>query len=106
MTIILTALKTADNDPAPPMSAMGFTNHLRRNGNIFSLWQQDRKLDHRSALAENAQNGSGSNFKPIQLADIFSQVKTLGDAGEFIEDALKDEPCQCNDFFICGRRCR
>ncbi|KAJ6184264.1 hypothetical protein N7519_005565 [Penicillium mononematosum] len=89
MIILQTLMKgqTEDGVAVPPLLAMGFTEQLKRDGNITSLWPKDRKFDHRIELPENGDDNTGGD--KVRLADLLARVTDLTEAGEVVEQALK-----------------
>ncbi|KAA8642467.1 beta-ketoacyl reductase [Aspergillus tanneri] len=79
--------KTEDGVTVPPLLAMGFTEQLKRDGNITSLWPKDRKFDHRVEFPENG-DGESSGDK-VRTANLLAQVADLDEAGKVVEEALK-----------------
>ncbi|CAG8395028.1 unnamed protein product [Penicillium salamii] len=89
MIILQTLMKgqTEDGVTVPPLLAMGFTEELKRDGNITSLWPKDRKFDHRIELPEDGDANAGGD--KVRLADLIGQVTDLAEAGKVVEEALK-----------------
>lgn len=89
MIILQTLMKgkTEDGVAVPPLLAMGFTEQLKREGNITSLWPKDRKFDHRIELPEDGDSAAGAS--KVRLADLLAKVTDLAEAGQVVEDALK-----------------
>ncbi|KAL1845792.1 Type I Iterative PKS [Diaporthe australafricana] len=89
MIIVETLMKgrTADGNPVPPLLAMGFTEKLRREGEITSLWPQDRKFDHRIEVRED-DNGAGGADK-VKVGQLLAEAADLQAAGQVVEGALK-----------------
>lgn len=88
MIIVETLMKgrTADGQPVPPLLAMGFTEKLKREGEITSLWPQDRKFDHRIEVRED--DGAGGAEK-VKVGQLLAEAADLQAAGQIVEGALK-----------------
>lgn len=88
MIIVETLMKgrTADGRPVPPLLAMGFTEKLKREGEITSLWPQDRKFDHRIEVRED--DGAGGAEK-VKVGQLLAEAADLQSAGQIVEGALK-----------------
>lgn len=88
MIIVETLMKgrTADGSPVPPLLAMGFTEKLKREGEITSLWPQDRKFDHRIEVRED--DGAGGAEK-VKVGQLLAEAADLQSAGQIVEGALK-----------------
>lgn len=87
MIIVETLMKgkTADGNPVPPLLAMGFTESLKREGEITSLWPQDRKFDHRIEIQEEETGGS----KKVKISQLLAEATDIAAAGQIVENALK-----------------
>lgn len=89
MIILQTLMKgkTDDGITVPPLLAMGFTEELKREGNITSLWAKDRKFDHRIELPDESDSQAGG--EKIRVADLLAQAQDLKEAGKVVENSLK-----------------
>jgi acyl transferase domain-containing protein/NADPH:quinone reductase-like Zn-dependent oxidoreductase/short-subunit dehydrogenase len=75
---------TADGVKVPTQVVVGIRGDLDREGTVTSLWPKDRKFDHRAK-----DKGTGGGDGQVQLKTLLANAKSLSEASEAVESALK-----------------